>query len=144
MKRVLFIDARNSARSPMAVAWFKALCKNGDHASSCGTMPARQVDPTAVKVMREVGLNIRNHAPKAVNQQLVTDADVVVLLGSDVFPQAFSPRYIWKFQDPTGQSIENYRGLRDAIRDAVQALVKEIMEQDHQLSERQPQTIYND
>lgn len=126
MKRILFIDVRNSARSPMAVAWFNALCKSGHQAFSCGTMPADRTDPMAVKVMREAGLSIRNHSPKSVNQQAVSDADLIVIMGADVFPKAFSPQHIWKLKDPVGQPLERYRELRDVIRDQVQILIEEI------------------
>ena len=47
MKRVLFIDVRNTARSPMAEAWFNSLALGWGRASSCGTMPAQLFDMPA-------------------------------------------------------------------------------------------------
>lgn len=90
------------------------------------TMPAPQVDPLAVKVMKEAGLNLRKHTPQAVNQQIVGDADLVVIMGPDVFPKAFAPRYVWDLRDPSGQPVEEYRKLRDAIRANMQNLIYDL------------------
>ncbi len=125
----------------MAVAWFNALCQNGYQAFSCGTMPADRIDPMAVKVMREVGLSIRHHSPQSVNQQAVSNADLIVIMGSDIFPKAFSPQYIWKLKDPVGQPIEQYRQLRDAIRVQVQALIEEIEQRNVQSQSLDSKTV---
>lgn len=132
MKHVLFIDARNSARSPMAVAWFNHIAKSGFDAFSCGTMPSAKVDSMAVKVMHEVGLNLRKHTPKAVDQLTITNADIIVIMGPDVHPHAFAPKEVWDFRDPTGQPLDDYRQLREAIRARVQILVEELERIDHQ------------
>lgn len=76
--------------------------------------------------MREVGIDLRTHVPRMVNQQSLADADVVILMGKDVYPRAFSPRAIWNFQDPSGKPLTSYRELRDAIRLNVLILVAEI------------------
>ncbi len=126
MKRVVFIDARNAARSPIAEAFFNHLADETMHAYSCGTMPGQKIDPTVVKVMKEVGIDLRTHIPRMVNQQSLADADFVILMGKDVYPRAFSPKAIWNFQDPTGLPLTSYRELRDAIRLNVLKLVAEI------------------
>ena len=126
MIHVLFIDARNTARSPMAEALFNHLADDSKRAFSCGTMSNGKVDPIAVKVMKEIGVDLRHHAPRPVTQQILANADVVVLMGKDVYPRAFSPRAVWDFRDPTGQSIPSYRELRDAIRLNVLKLIAEI------------------
>ena len=57
MNRVLFIDIRNSIRSPMAEAWFNHLAGNCGGAASCGTMPGAQVRIRAqLQVLGEAGL----------------------------------------------------------------------------------------
>ncbi len=126
MIRVLFIDARNTARSPMAEALFNHLTGESMRAYSCGTMSNGKVDPIAVKVLKEIGVDLRHHVPRPVTQQILADADVVVLMGKDVYPRAFSPRAVWDFRDPTGQSISSYRELRDGIRLNVLKLIAEI------------------
>ncbi len=126
MKRVLFIDARNTARSPMAEALFNHLAGSSMRADSCGAMPSQKVDPLAVQVMKEIGVDIRGYTPRRVSQQSLADADIVVLMGKDVYPAAFAPHAVWNFRDPTGQPLASYRELRDAIRLNVLKLIAEI------------------
>jgi arsenate reductase (thioredoxin) len=130
MKRVLFVDVRNATRSQIAEAWFNQLASDLGVAQSCGTMPANRTDPRAIQAMREAGLNLRRAMPKMVNQQLIAQSDMVVLMGKDIRPDAFSPTYVWEFQELTGRPIEEVRQLRDQIRNNVQALIAEIRLQD--------------
>jgi protein-tyrosine-phosphatase len=126
MTRVLFVDARNTARSPMAEALFNQFAGESMRAYSCGTMSNGKVDPMAVKVMKEIGVDIRNHVPRPVTQNILAEADIVVLMGKDVHPRVFSPKAVWDFRDPTGLQLTSYRELRDAIRLNVQKLLAEI------------------
>ncbi len=130
MKRVLFIDRRNTVRSQMAEAWFNLFAWGLGEAQSCGTMPAQAVDPLAVAAMAEVGIDIRQQKPRAVNQILLSHADLVVVMGPDIYPNAFSPTHIWDFLDPTGESIIHYQIQRDAIRQCVQEFVAELIRAD--------------
>ncbi|MGB8647392.1 MAG: hypothetical protein WCF84_19310 [Anaerolineae bacterium] len=126
MKRVLFIDLRNTSRSQMAEAWFNQFALGWGEARSCGTMPAQSSDPFTVTVMAEAGIDIRQAKPQAVNQRLLSHSELVVIMGPDVYPHAFNPTHIWDFLDPTGESIVHYRIQRDAIRQRVQELVMEM------------------
>lgn len=123
MKRVVFVDVRNTARSPIAEAWFNQLAFGWGRASSCGTMPAPHFDLLAVQVMAEVGAPIRPHLPRAVNQQLLARADFVVIMGRDVPALAFPNAIIWDFPDPTGEQLAVYRELRDDIFARVRELI---------------------
>lgn len=126
MKRILFVDLRNTSRSQMAEAWFNQFAEGWAKASSCGTMPAVMPDPLMVEVMKEAGMDVRALFPKPVNNTLLAQADIVVLMGKDIYPGAFTPDYIWDFQDPTGKDIVYYRVQRDAIRLRVQELIVEL------------------
>lgn len=126
MKRILFIDLRNTARSSMAEAWFNQFAEGWAKASSCGTMPAALPDPLSIQVLTEVGLDTRNLMPKPIHNSLLAQADIVVMMGKDVYPDAFMPDYIWDFLDPTGKDVMHYRIQRDAIRCRVQELIVEL------------------
>ena len=126
VKRILFIDLRNTARSQMAEAWFNQFAQGWAKAYSCGTMPAVSIDPHTVHVMNESGISMRDAQPKQLANGLFMQADVVVLMGKDIHPSAFTPDYIWDFQDPTGQDLVHYRIQRDAIRHQVQELIVEL------------------
>jgi arsenate reductase len=135
VKQVLFIDLRNTVRSQMAEAWFNQFAGGWGEACSCGTMPADRVDPLAVRVMAEAGVDIRHQVCKSVNQQMLSRADRVVIMGPDVYPRAFAPTHIWDFIDPTGQFIAHYRAQCDAIRRSVQELILEIQREEFELTE---------
>jgi protein-tyrosine-phosphatase len=123
MKRVVFIDVRNATRSQIAETWFNHLADGSGEAYSCGTMPANKVDLRAIKVMREVGLKIHTHTPKLVSQHALASADLIVLMGTDINPRAFSPTHIWDFDDLAGKPLEDVRTLRDKIHVRVQNLL---------------------
>lgn len=126
MKRVLFIDVRNTARGPIAEAWFNHLGLGMARASSCGTMPASHFDLYAVQAMAEIQVPIRPHLPKAINQQMVSRADKIIILGKDVPAYAFPQAEVWDLQDPTGQAMEVYRELREQIRLNIEGLLHKL------------------
>lgn len=131
MRRVLFIDVRNAICSQMAEGWFNHLAGGFAHAESCGTMPAPYISLRAVKVMSEVGVNIARHTSKGISQNLLNQADVVILIGKGIYPHIFAPNAIWDFSDSPDLSLEQLRDLRDRIGDKVKALIQE-MRQTHQ------------
>ena len=126
MKRILFVDRRNTARSQMAEAWFNQFAAGWAKAHSCGTMPARTMDAVTLMVMAEAGVNLRGVQPKPIDPALRAQADILVVMGTDVEAAAFQPDYIWDFQDPTDKQPIHYRIQRDAIRCRVQELIAEL------------------
>jgi protein-tyrosine-phosphatase len=110
----------------MAQAWFNQFAGGWAAASSCGTMPALLPDPLTIRVLDEIGVETRLLLPKPVNNTLLSRADIVILMGKDVFRGAFTPDYVWDFQDPTGRDIAHYRIQRDALRCRVQELIVEL------------------
>lgn len=130
MRHVLFIDTRNATRSQIAEAWFNHLTDGYAEARSCGTMPAERIGGRAVQVMKEVGIDLRRRRPHPICQELMNWADTIVILGTGIFPNALAPTHIWKFEDPTGKSIDQVRLLRDNIRASVAKLIVELAEQE--------------
>lgn len=130
MKHVLFIDTRNATRSQLAEAWFNSLANHYAEARSCGTMPADQVGRRAIQVMKEVGIDLRHKRPRPVTQALMNWADIVVVLGTGIFPRAFTPTFVWNFEDPTGKSLDEVRRLRDEIRAHVEGLIVDLQQQE--------------
>jgi len=76
-KRVLFICTHNSARSQMAEGFLNTLYPDRYEAYSAGTEPT-MVNPYAVQVMKEVGIDISYHRSKAVREFLHMDIDYVI------------------------------------------------------------------
>ena len=60
--KVLILCTGNSCRSQMAHGWLQSF-DDSLEVHSAGTEPAMQVNPRAVIVMNEAGINIRSHYP---------------------------------------------------------------------------------
>jgi arsenate reductase len=128
-KRVLFVCVHNSGRSQMAEAFFNRLARNRATASSAGTQPTSQINPTVVQVMHEANLNISHQKPKMLTLQMMENADRVITMGcgaEKVCPARFVPMEDWQIEDPEGQPIEKVREIRDIILVKVGTLVKEL------------------
>ncbi|PSQ95541.1 MAG: low molecular weight phosphatase family protein [Bacteroidetes bacterium SW_9_63_38] len=67
MRRVLFVCTHNSARSQMAEGLLNHRHGGRYEAWSAGTHPSG-VSPFAVKVMKEIGIDISDHTSKSVEQ----------------------------------------------------------------------------
>jgi arsenate reductase (thioredoxin) len=134
MKSVLFIDTRNATRSQIAEAWFNRLARGIGQADSCGTMPANAIDPRVVQVMSEMGIRLRGKRPKGVWQQTLAQAELIVLMGKDVNPSAFSANDIWDYEENPDWSFEQIRLLRDQIRPRVQRLLAHLRPEVHELA----------
>jgi arsenate reductase len=125
-KRVLFICTHNAARSQMAEGLLYALHGDRYEAFSAGTEPGI-VSPYAVKVMAEIGIDIRHHRSKSLSIFLDQPFDYVVTVCDNakescpVFPGG--RRRIHKsFEDPSTlagseeQITAGVRKIRDEIR----------------------------
>ncbi len=125
-KRVLFIYTRNSSRSQMAEGLLRGLYGERYEACSAGTKPS-MVNPYAIKVMAEIGIDISRHGSKSVDEFRRMDFDYVVTVCDHaketcpVFPGAL--KYIHHgFEDPSEfdgteeEILEGFRHVRDEIR----------------------------
>jgi arsenate reductase len=129
MEQVLFICVGNSSRSQMADALFNHLSRGRARAVSAGTQPARAVDPNAVAVMAELGIDISGQSPKALTPEMVDSATRVISMGCGVqesCPAWARPDEDWDLEDPYHQPVEVVRRIRDQIRARVEALLREL------------------
>lgn len=96
-------------------------------AESAGTLGAGALNPIAAKAMREVGAPIDAQRPKALSQEMVGRADLIVSMGCGVDAEACPAKFLvtedWGLDDPAGQPIEVVRRIRDQIRDRVADLL---------------------
>jgi protein-tyrosine-phosphatase len=126
---VLFVCVHNSGRSQMAEAFFNQLAKGKARALSAGTAPADALQPTVVKVMQEVGIDISVNKPKLLTMDMVQQADVVVSMGcgvEGVCLATFVETKEWDLEDPRGKPLPEVRRIRDEIRARVVDLVNEL------------------
>jgi len=137
-RRVLFVCSHNSARSQMAEAWLNHLGPDKWEAFSAGLEPG-VLNPLAVEVMEEVGIDIAHNKTKSVmdivKQGIVSSFVITVCDESEaekcpVFP-AITRRLHWSLPDPaklTGtyeEQLEATRRIRDQIKEKVISFIRE-------------------
>lgn len=95
---------------------------------SAGSAPKDQINPIAVAVMQEVGIDISQNVPKVLTQDAVKASDVVITMGcGDACPIFPGKRYEdWELEDPAGKEIEIVRRIRDEIKQRVTNLLQDI------------------
>lgn len=128
-KTVLFVCVHNAGRSQMAAGFMKAIGKEKVNVLSAGSMPKDQINPVAVEVMKEVGIDISNNQPKILTTESVKESDVVITMGcGDACPIFPGKKYEdWQLEDPAGKDLETVRKIRDEIKSRIEALLSEIV-----------------
>ena len=142
-ERVLFLCTGNSCRSQMAEAALRELAGARFEAASAGTSPTR-INPMAVRVMAEIGIDISEQRSKSVVEMLGEQFDYVVTVcdhareACPIFPGG-STKLHWSFDDPASaegseeERLEVFRRVRDEIVSEIRAFVV-----DHVRSMNQP------
>ncbi len=121
---VLFVCVHNAGRSQMAAGFLRDRAPHV-RVLSAGSVPAEQINPTAVEAMAEVDIDIAAQAPQVLTTQAVQESDVVITMGcGDACPIFPGKRYEdWKLDDPAGQGIDAVRVIRDDIRARIDELI---------------------
>ncbi|MFL2945237.1 MAG: arsenate reductase ArsC [Candidatus Poseidoniales archaeon] len=125
---VLFVCTGNAARSQMAEGWLKNL-KSEFTVLSAGTKPDG-LSPQAVKVMKEIGLNIYNQSSKHLDNVEWTKADYAITLCGSAnetcvmmdWPETCKRKH-WPINDP--KSDQEYRDARDEIKKRIEIFLEE-------------------
>ena len=125
---VLFVCVHNAGRSQMAAGFLRQLAGDQIEIRSAGSAPTDQINPVAVQVMTEVGIDITDQKPKILTPADSQASSVVITMGcGDVCPYFPGQTHLdWDLDDPAGQPIDTVRRIRDEIRDRVQALAVEL------------------
>ena len=128
-KSVLFICKHNSARSQMAEGILNVLYGDKYVAYSAGIEPMK-VNPYAIKVMAEIGIDISGHQAKSIQEFRTKHFDYVVTVCDDAKESCpFFPGDIVLhkgFQDPSefngtdNEILKKVRQVRDEITDWIQ------------------------
>ncbi len=137
IKRILLICTGNTCRSQMAEGILKNTNANLQ-VFSAGTKPEDKVNPIAIKVMQELGIDISNNIPKSVNNFKAEDFDYVITLcdnAKSICPDLtglVKNNVHAKFEDPAcaignmEEKLEVYRNIRDKINVYFRDFIKEI------------------
>jgi arsenate reductase (thioredoxin) len=127
-KYVLFACIENAGRSQMAEGFFRKYAPKGWSAMSGGTIPKSYVNPLAIEVMKEVGVDISNHKAKILSEDQIRTADLKINMGcmdTTECPSLILGNYLdWGIEDPKDKPIEKVRVIRDEIELKVKNLCK--------------------
>lgn len=125
--KILIICTGNSCRSQMAEGILKSLDSNLD-VYSAGTQPADKVNPFAISVMDEIGIDIRDQYPESVEKYTNEEFDYVITVCGGameecpVFTGEVKNRLHIGFDDPADvvgteeEILSVYRRVRDEIK----------------------------
>lgn len=96
-------------------------------ASSAGTVGGGAINPVVEEAMLESGVSLEGQYPKALTQEMVNVADIIVSMGCGVDVELCPVRFLvaedWGLDDPAGQTIERVREIRDQVRSLVSELL---------------------
>jgi arsenate reductase len=133
--RVLFLCTHNSARSQMAEGFLRAMAGDRFEAHSAGTEKT-SVNPLAIQVMAERGIDISGHASKVYVGLMQEPWDFLVTVCDDAnercpFIPGVQKRLHWSFPDPSrasgsdGERLAVFRRVRDQIETRLTAWLAE-------------------
>ena len=128
-----FLCTGNSCRSQMAEGFARHVAGNRWEVASAGIEPSG-VNPMAIAVMAEAGIDISRQVSKAIDPDLLDRAAVIVTLCGDAEERCpVTPPHVrkvhWPLPDPakaTGSESEvrvAFRAVRDDIGRRVEALL---------------------
>jgi protein-tyrosine-phosphatase len=125
---VLFLCNHNAGRSQMAMGFFNHFAGGGAVVWSGGSEPQGVINPAAIAVMAERGIDISGEYPKPWTGELVQAADVIVTMGcGEAGPDVPGRRYEdWDLDDPAGEDLPAVRLIRDEIESRVRWLLGDL------------------
>jgi protein-tyrosine-phosphatase len=126
---VLFVCVHNAGRSQMAAGLLSHYGGGRVTVRSAGSAPGEEINPAAVQVMTEMGIDMSQEFPKPLTDDFVQAADVVITMGcGDACPIYPGRRYEdWQVEDPAGRSVEEVRRIRDDLAARVQNLIASLV-----------------
>lgn len=131
---VLFLCTGNSARSQMAEGLLRHLAGDRFEVVSAGTQPVG-LNPHAVEIMREIGIDISSHQSKNVSQFLGRRFTYVITVCDKaketcpIFPFAFKSLH-WSLDDPAAvqgsdkERLEVFRRIRSEIGERLRGFLQ--------------------
>ncbi len=129
MIKIMFLCTGNSCRSQMAEGFVNTLGGEQVLSYSAGLSP-HGLNPRAVKVMQEIGIDISTQRSDAIDPELLKEMDLVITLCSQAdtlcpsIPENVKKEH-WPFDDPaTARGTEEeilfvFRRVRDEIKEKV-------------------------
>ena len=133
-KRVLFVCVENSCRSQIAEGLARKFGSDVLEPWSAGSKPSGNVNPTAIALMKEKGIDLGIHESKGLSDLPTGSWDYVITMGcGDACP--FVPsraKADWGIPDPKNMPRNEFIKIIDQIETKVLQLVREAKAADKQ------------
>ncbi len=127
---ILFLCVANSARSQLAEGLAKQVLGSSVNVESAGSEPSGSVNPFAIKVMTEIGIDISSHRSKfwdELSPTFLANLDYVITLCAEevcpTLPGLRAKKLHWPLPDPATKEplpeqemLSRFRNTRDAIQ----------------------------
>jgi arsenate reductase len=127
-RRVLFVCVGNAIRSQMAEGFARTYGFDCVTAASAGVSPAGSIEPTAVRLMDEIGIDISEGFPKHYRTMAERmQFDLIVNMSGRPLPgETKLPVREWEVPDPVGKAEDDFRRTRDLVQKLTLKLVAEL------------------
>ena len=125
-KTILFACRENACRSQMAAAFARHLAGDKFHITSAGSEPAQKINPTAVEVMQEKGIDMAFRNTLLLDEAIERFRPQLLITMGCGEQCPFVPgmeRRDWDLPDPAGRSVDFMRQVRDEIEKRVKDLI---------------------
>jgi arsenate reductase len=134
-KSILFLCVANSARSQMAEGLARMICGSRVAVQSAGSEPSL-VNPYAIEVMAELGVDLTTHSSKSVQTIDPQSVGTVITLCAEEVCPAFlgqARRLHWPIPDPASKDptltreelLTRFRTARDTLRGMLERFAEE-------------------
>jgi len=134
-KKVLVLCTGNSCRSQIADGYLKYFAGNKAEIYSAG-VETHGVNPKAIAIMKEDGIDISNHTSNNVSEYSAIDFDFIITVCDNAkercpyFPSE-AKKFHYNFPDPAKaqgteeEILQQFRNVRDMIKDYCEKFVEE-------------------
>ena len=128
MKTILFVCIENSCRSQIAEAYANLYSNSKYKVISAGSNPSGSINPTAMKLMSELGHKMAGQYSKSVDT-VGQNVDYLISMGcGDSCPNVSAKdRIDWDIPDPKDMNDKEFKEVIALIDKQVQNLIKNII-----------------
>ena len=127
---VLFVCVKNGGKSQMAAGLMRDVVGDTLAVESAGTDPGERVNALSAESLLEVGVDITDQRPQQLTDDMVRNADLVVVLGRDAHVESIdgTPVEVWDIDEPSLRGIDGIERMR-LVRDDIAACVTALNDQ---------------
>ncbi len=124
---VVFVCARHGGKSQLAAALMRQAAGDAVAVTSAGTLPGTSLNALAVESLAELGIDVAGERPKPLTDDMVREADLVVVLGAEAHVDGDQDvaSETWITDEPSERGIDGMERMR-LVRDDIRARVEEL------------------